>query len=71
MPGKLVSVLVAEGDTVAGGATVAVVEAMKMEHAVKAPAGSGTWVVGPIGGVVGDQVGGDTPLVQLMPPDEQ
>ncbi|MFJ3392954.1 acetyl/propionyl/methylcrotonyl-CoA carboxylase subunit alpha [Leifsonia aquatica] len=37
MPGTVVAVPVADGDTVAAGDTVAVVEAMKMEHRLLAP----------------------------------
>jgi glutaconyl-CoA/methylmalonyl-CoA decarboxylase subunit gamma len=36
MPGKVVKLLVAEGDAVTAGQTLMVLEAMKMEHAVKA-----------------------------------
>ena len=38
MPGSVVRVLVAAGDTVSAGQTLVVLEAMKMEHAVHAPA---------------------------------
>ncbi len=38
MPAKVVSVSVAAGDTVAKGATLVVLEAMKMEHTITAPA---------------------------------
>jgi 3-methylcrotonyl-CoA carboxylase alpha subunit len=37
LPGVVVSVAVKEGDTVAAGQTLLVIEAMKMEHAIKAP----------------------------------
>ena len=37
MPGKVVRLLVAEGDTVEAGQGVAVVEAMKMQNEMKAP----------------------------------
>ncbi|ASM78600.1 3-methylcrotonyl-CoA carboxylase subunit alpha [Vitreoscilla filiformis] len=37
MPGKVLAYLVAEGDTVAAGQPVAVMEAMKMEHTLSAP----------------------------------
>jgi propionyl-CoA carboxylase alpha chain len=37
MPGTVVSVAVADGDQVAAGATVLVLEAMKMQHTVTAP----------------------------------
>ena len=37
MPGKVVSVLVSAGQTVEAGATLLVLEAMKMEHTIAAP----------------------------------
>jgi biotin carboxyl carrier protein len=37
MPGKVVKVLVAEGDPVTAGQTLLVLEAMKMEHTVRSP----------------------------------
>ena len=37
MPGKIIAVNVAAGDTVEKGQTVAVMEAMKMEHSLTAP----------------------------------
>ena len=37
MPGKVVAVLVNEGDTVAKGQGLVIVEAMKMENEVRAP----------------------------------
>ena len=37
MPGKVISVLVAEGDAVTTGQRLMVLEAMKMEHALTAP----------------------------------
>ena len=39
LPGRVVSVSVAEGDIVRAGQTLMVIEAMKMEHAISAPAG--------------------------------
>lgn len=39
MQGQLVTTLVNEGDTVIKGQTLAIVEAMKMEHEIKAPTG--------------------------------
>ncbi|MCP4186715.1 MAG: acetyl/propionyl/methylcrotonyl-CoA carboxylase subunit alpha [Gammaproteobacteria bacterium] len=38
MPGKIVTIPVASGDTVEAGATLLVMEAMKMEHSIVAPA---------------------------------
>ena len=37
MPGKVVKLLVSVGQSVSAGDTLVVLEAMKMEHAVKAP----------------------------------
>jgi 3-methylcrotonyl-CoA carboxylase alpha subunit len=37
LPGVVVSIAVKEGDTVTVGQTLLVIEAMKMEHAIKAP----------------------------------
>ena len=56
MPGKVVKVLVGEGQEVAAGAALVVLEAMKMEHTVRA-ADAGT--VRAIHVAVGDQVDTD------------
>ena len=37
MPGRIVKILVTEGDSVAAGAPLVVVEAMKMENELSAP----------------------------------
>jgi biotin carboxyl carrier protein len=37
MPGTVTQVAVREGDSVAAGQAIAVVEAMKMEHVIRAP----------------------------------
>eukprot|EP01089_Gocevia_fonbrunei_P022481 TRINITY_DN9108_c0_g1_i1.p1 TRINITY_DN9108_c0_g1~~TRINITY_DN9108_c0_g1_i1.p1 ORF type:complete len:120 (-),score=13.41 TRINITY_DN9108_c0_g1_i1:19-378(-) len=37
MPGKIVSVLVKEGDKVKKGQPIVIMEAMKMEHTIKSP----------------------------------
>jgi acetyl-CoA/propionyl-CoA carboxylase, biotin carboxylase, biotin carboxyl carrier protein len=64
MPGSVVAVLVEDGQNAERGAPVLAVEAMKMEHVLKAP----------IDGVVevlvkvGDQVGVDQPLARLRAP---
>jgi propionyl-CoA carboxylase alpha chain len=55
MPGKVVKVLVTPGQSVDAGAPIVVLEAMKMEHTVRAPE-AGT--VGEINVAVGDQVEG-------------
>ena len=59
MPGKVVKVLVAEGQEVAANAALVVLEAMKMEHTVRASA-AGT--VRAIHVAVGDQVDTDRVL---------
>ncbi|HEX7840109.1 MAG TPA: biotin carboxylase N-terminal domain-containing protein [Kofleriaceae bacterium] len=59
MPGKVVRILVAAGQEVAAGAPLVVLEAMKMEHTVRAAA-AGT--VRAIHVAVGDQVDGDRVL---------
>jgi len=53
MPGTVVRVAVAEGDTMTAGQTVLVLEAMKMEHVVAAPTDG---VVGALHAVAGDTV---------------
>jgi len=53
MPGKVIAVAVAAGETVTRGSTLMVLEAMKMEHAVTAPA-DGT--VAAVHYAVGEQV---------------
>jgi 3-methylcrotonyl-CoA carboxylase alpha subunit len=53
MNGRLVALAVAEGETVAAGKRLAVVEAMKMEHALVAPHGG---VVRDLTANLGDQV---------------
>jgi 3-methylcrotonyl-CoA carboxylase alpha subunit len=53
MPGKIVAVMVVAGEKVEAGAPLVVLEAMKMEHTIKAPA-DGTVVSMPF--VVGDMV---------------
>jgi acetyl/propionyl-CoA carboxylase alpha subunit len=56
MPGKIVKVLVAEGQEVAAGAPLVVLEAMKMEHTVRAAAAG---QVRALHVAVGDQVDAD------------
>jgi len=66
MPGTVVRVAVAEGDAVAAGQTVLVLEAMKMEHVVAAPTDG---VVGELHAVAGDTVDTGTVLA-VVTPDE-
>ena len=63
MPGKVVKVLASEGQEVAAGAALVVLEAMKMEHTVRAP------TAGPVRALhvaVGDQVDTDRLLAVVM-----
>jgi len=62
MPGRLVQVLVDAGDTVEAGQPLVVLEAMKMEHTVKAPR-AGT--VAAVLYAAGDQVEDGASLVEL------
>ncbi len=62
MPGKVVKLLVAEGDEVAEGAPVVVVEAMKMENELTSPK-AGT--VSKIHVAEGDTVEGAAPLLTI------
>ena len=63
MPGKLLSLTVVAGAEVKRGDTVAVMEAMKMEHALTAPRDG---VVEAVSGKAGDQVSEGDILVQLV-----
>jgi propionyl-CoA carboxylase alpha chain len=67
MPGAIVAVAVAEGDTVAEGALLCTVEAMKMEHRVTAPV-AGT--VAEVRVQAGQQVDADEILVVVAPETE-
>lgn len=62
MPGRVVKVLVAKGDSVAVGQGVVIVEAMKMENELRAEAAG---VVDAIKCAEGDLVGGGDELVVL------
>jgi propionyl-CoA carboxylase alpha chain len=62
MPGKVLQVLVTEGDTVTEGQSLLVMEAMKMEHTLRAPV-SGT--VESVKATAGDQVEADAALVVI------
>jgi 3-methylcrotonyl-CoA carboxylase alpha subunit len=64
MPGRVVAVAVSPGDTVTAGQTLVVLEAMKMEHAIKAP---GDGVVAELFHKSGDQVGEGVELLRLDP----
>ncbi|ATQ42631.1 acetyl/propionyl/methylcrotonyl-CoA carboxylase subunit alpha [Caulobacter mirabilis] len=64
MPGKIVSVAVKAGDTVAKGQTLLVLEAMKMEHALAAPFDG---VVAELSAEAGAQVSEGVTLAKLEP----
>ncbi|MEY4338152.1 MAG: hypothetical protein RLZ14_2 [Actinomycetota bacterium] len=64
MPGKVVRMLVAVGDTVAAGQVLLTIEAMKMEHQVVAPA-AGT--VAEVFVQAGQQLDHGQPLVRVDP----
>jgi len=64
MPGTVVALPVQVGDVVSAGGAVVVVEAMKMEHTLRAPAAG---VVGAVMVSVGDQVRLDDVLVRVEP----
>jgi len=63
MPGKVLAVPVSTGDAVTKGQTLAVLEAMKMEHALTAPRDG---VVEAVTVEAGDQVGDGDVLVTLV-----
>ena len=62
MPGAIIEVCVHEGDAVAAGDPLVIVEAMKMEHTVRAP---GPGVVVSITAAAGDRVPLDAPLMDM------
>ncbi|TVO67855.1 acetyl/propionyl/methylcrotonyl-CoA carboxylase subunit alpha [Denitromonas ohlonensis] len=62
MPGKVISLIAAEGAAVEKGAPLLILEAMKMEHTINAPA-AGT--VKAFRFMVGDQVGDGDELVEF------
>jgi biotin carboxyl carrier protein len=62
MPGKIVKLLVGEGEKVAEKQPMVIVEAMKMENQVNSPS-AGT--VRKINFMDGDQVGTEIPIIEL------
>lgn len=62
MPGKVLNVLVSEGDHVEAGTVLLVMEAMKMEHTLRAPVAG---VVTSVRAAAGDQVEADAPLIVI------
>jgi propionyl-CoA carboxylase alpha chain len=67
MPGSVISVAVAAGDTVTAGQTVLVLEAMKMQHTVSAPHDG---VVTEIDVTVGQQVEAGAVMAVVSTPDD-
>ncbi|MET0277996.1 MAG: acetyl-CoA carboxylase biotin carboxylase subunit [Pseudorhodoplanes sp.] len=65
MHGKLLAVLVAPGEAVAKGHRLALIEAMKMEHALTAPSDG---VVGEIVAEVGSQLAEGARILSIEPP---
>ncbi|GAF04839.1 biotin/lipoyl-containing protein [Saccharicrinis fermentans] len=64
MPGRIVSVLVKEGDPIEEGQTALIVSAMKMESEYKAPISG---VVSKIHISAGDTIRGGVPLIEIEP----
>ncbi|MEM6354489.1 MAG: biotin carboxylase N-terminal domain-containing protein [Pseudomonadota bacterium] len=64
LPGLVKSISVATGDTVAEGDVLAVMEAMKMEHALRAPRDG---AVAEVAAAAGDQVAEGALLIALAP----
>ncbi len=62
MPGKIVAVLIKKGDTVEKGAPLLIMEAMKMEHTIAAPAAG---IVEDVLYAVGDQVADGVQLLSF------
>ena len=68
MPGAVVRIEVIEGTTVAAGTAIVVLEAMKMEHTVRAPADG---IVSTISVSTGDQVESGQVLAVVQEPDAE
>ena len=64
MPGKIVAILVRQGDSVVKGAPLLIMEAMKMEHTIAAPADG---VIDELLYLVGDQVTEGAQLLAFTP----
>jgi 3-methylcrotonyl-CoA carboxylase alpha subunit len=65
MSGAIVAVMVKAGDAVAAGAPLVVLEAMKMEHTIRAPAAG---IVRRVNCAVGERVAEGADLVDLDDP---
>jgi acetyl/propionyl-CoA carboxylase alpha subunit len=67
MPGKVISVSVAAGDTVTQGQVLVIIEAMKMEHSVRSPADG---AVASVKVEPGDQVEAEEVLIIVSEPGD-
>jgi 3-methylcrotonyl-CoA carboxylase alpha subunit len=67
MPGRVIHVLVETGSRVRRGEPLLIIEAMKMEHTIVAPADG---VVATVGSKVGDLVEEGAALIALAPPED-
>ena len=67
MPGKIIKILVGEGDRIEEGQPLVIVESMKMENEIKSPTNGS---VKSIHFEAGDLVNPDQPIIKLEP-DEQ
>lgn len=67
MPGSVVKVLVAEGDSVETGQSLVIVEAMKMENEVRSPLNG---IVKSVNVSAGDSVGTTEAMVEIEPAEE-
>ena len=65
MPGKIIAIMVTPGALVEQGAALLIMEAMKMEHTIYAPAAG---VVDALFYAVGDQVAEAAPLLSMSAP---
>jgi len=68
MPGTVVKVAVSEGDEVAVGQSLVIVEAMKMEHNVRSPIAG---LVAKVSVAAGDSVGTTEAMVEIEPGDSE
>lgn len=68
MPGTVVKVIVSEGDEVAAGQSLVIVEAMKMEHDVRSPMDG---VVRKVSVSDGDSVGTTEAMIEIEPANSE
>jgi len=68
IPGKIVSILVSEGERVSEGDVVLVLEAMKMQNEIKSPIEG---IVGRVSFSPGDRVEANVAILEIMSPSEE